>query len=771
MAKKKKTTEGDDVLSWGAGDQVKNGKGGNDTLSGGAGSDTLHGNLGNDFLRGGADEDTLFGDEGDDRLDGRDGDDTLDGGIGTNTIEGGAGSDLVILDSNFADAKITVEGTGFKIVTATSTNIVTGVESFQFKDGIKSADQLLPGGGKTFLLTVPLDNIVGSAGDDTIIGDNLTLTADVIAGGDGKDKLVLAAGGALNGTPFMTGVETVEITNTANATLNLANTKDVATFSIANGSGDIALNAANSIAEVNLTAVGSNTSGTDLTLSYAAAAVAGTADALKLNLTNAILNDTGVPVAALTFAGIETLNLTSAGTANTIESVVGGTALKSVVATGAGNLTASFAATGTGLTSYDGSAATGKQSITFGAVSDVAVKGGSADDTFAFGATLSSKDSVDAGAGTDTVSVDGADFQLGDGLAGLNALKNVERLQFTGTGPALINDTTLTAVLSAIVFDTTGANTDSVVDAVATSLYQFGSANEGAASFTMKAGETTLNLGLVGDPTSTTAGLKDADVGNLSTGTASVVNLNSTGLATGEVNNVGDVTAAANALFVVKGDANTTINSFTGTAGINFDASALTGALVVTGTGGVDTLRGGSGGSTIKAGAGVDTVFITSSTTKVDTIDVTDQAQLTIETTTSVDTINGFTTGIGGDKVKITDTSASNATVTFQEAGTTAATITGGASGTDVFEFTLNVAGSLADSGDAGDTVLLNALGAVAVTQNDEGYIVAYSGGDAYLYQYNEDNTNTALTSDEIAQVAVFKNVAVGAFDVSNFTF
>jgi hypothetical protein len=100
----------------------------------------------------------------------------------------------VILDGNFADAKITKNTDGsFKIVTAGGTTTVANVELFQFADGTKTAGDLIP--VTTLELTAGIDTLVGTALDETIVGLPLSNfgTFDSVDGGDGKDTMSLTS--------------------------------------------------------------------------------------------------------------------------------------------------------------------------------------------------------------------------------------------------------------------------------------------------------------------------------------------------------------------------------------------------------------------------------------------------------------------------------------------------------------------------------------------------------------------------------------------------
>ncbi len=83
-------TDGDDVLTGGAGKNWITGGAGNDSITGGALDDILNGNSGQDSLYGGGGADVLLGGVGDD---------TLTGGAGADLLVGGAGNDIAAYDS------------------------------------------------------------------------------------------------------------------------------------------------------------------------------------------------------------------------------------------------------------------------------------------------------------------------------------------------------------------------------------------------------------------------------------------------------------------------------------------------------------------------------------------------------------------------------------------------------------------------------------------------------------------------------------------------
>ncbi|MCA0257005.1 MAG: cadherin domain-containing protein, partial [Proteobacteria bacterium] len=181
--------ENANVIVGGIGDDVLAGLGGADTLDGGTGSDTadysasmqaVNINLATGVVSGGdAQGDTLisienvigtiFGDTltaaaAGSRLDGRGGDDVLFGGVGQDLIDGGTGNDTV----SYANSS-----------QAVTVNLLTGMNVGGYAD-----DDIL----------IDIENVTGSANDDSLTGDN---SANILTGGAGNDTLA-GRGGADN---------------------------------------------------------------------------------------------------------------------------------------------------------------------------------------------------------------------------------------------------------------------------------------------------------------------------------------------------------------------------------------------------------------------------------------------------------------------------------------------------------------------------------------------------------------------------------------------
>ncbi len=142
---------------------ISDGNGGTDTAS--VTVTVVNGILGTaagETLNGTAGDDAIFGFGGDDTLNGLGGDDTLNGGAGADVLDGGTGTDTTSYSSS---------GAGVTVNLATGTG--TG--------GDAQGDTL-----------TNVENLTGSAFDDTLTGDG---NANTLTGGAGDDMLIGGGGG------------------------------------------------------------------------------------------------------------------------------------------------------------------------------------------------------------------------------------------------------------------------------------------------------------------------------------------------------------------------------------------------------------------------------------------------------------------------------------------------------------------------------------------------------------------------------------------------
>ena len=134
-----------------------------DYADGGAGNDVMHGNDGNDTLKGGKNHDRLYGGKGNDMLKGNGGNDWLVGGGGADIIEGGQGNDWTSYANGASGAQVYLDNSS-ENAGAAEGDVIRGVE-----------------------------NIMGTAHDDVLVGNHLDNMfegaggGDIIVGNSGRD--------------------------------------------------------------------------------------------------------------------------------------------------------------------------------------------------------------------------------------------------------------------------------------------------------------------------------------------------------------------------------------------------------------------------------------------------------------------------------------------------------------------------------------------------------------------------------------------------------
>jgi Ca2+-binding RTX toxin-like protein len=224
-----------------------------DNLTGGAGTDTLAGNALDNTLFGGGGNDVLTGNAGNDTLNGGDGNDTINTNGGADDVDGGTGDDIINFSGN-GDGTSATGGTGsniFRFLTGVVGHYLLnsqGTDTIDFSNfgtGIaldlnSSSDQDV-GGGLFLQLANFFTNVIGTAFDDMISGNNLD---NDLQGGAGNDTLIQTADSdqvltdttlSGQGNDTHSGFEQAIITGGAGN-----NTLDVSTYSnpaILNGMG------------------------------------------------------------------------------------------------------------------------------------------------------------------------------------------------------------------------------------------------------------------------------------------------------------------------------------------------------------------------------------------------------------------------------------------------------------------------------------------------------------------------------------------------------
>ena len=285
--------------------------------------------------------------------------------------------------------------------------------------------------------------------------------------------------------------------------------------------------------------------------------------------------------------------------------------------------------------------------------------------------------------------------------------------------------------------------------------------------------------------------LGEASIANVETVNIVSSTAKTTALVAADVNEMDLIMANATKV-VVTGTVNLDIDAdpFDGVIS-TFDAAALTGTLAVSFAGGAavtatgsatkantivgssnaDLITGGAAGDTITGGDGNDVIQL-GTAGKADTISLNE-----ITAAGNRDTIKGFEKArdilqVGADETAAATTANTAPSTSVVSATAAAHTL----ADVDFVEFAFE-ANSNADLSAATDgTELLKAISnstnAATLnvdTDDDAIYVIAYDGGNAYLYYVSESNDNgVAVAAGDVALVATIEGIAVGDLSTTN---
>ena len=847
---------GDDVIDGGAGNDTLIGGAGTDTASyaaagaavnvnlttnsasGGAGSDTLSGI---ENVIGSAHNDTLTGDAGSNLIDGGAGNDTIDGGAGDDTLIGGTGTDTASFASstsgvtaNLNTGTATGAGndtlTGFENLTGSShDDTLTGDAGNNIIDGGAGNDILEGGAGN--------DTLIGGAGNDTVTyanagsAVNVNLTTNSATGGAGSDTL--------------SGIENVigsafDDTITGNSSNNVID-GGAGNDTIAGGLGDDTLIGG---AGTDTLAFGNATAGVSANMTTGTTSGGAGNDTFSgfENLSGSAYNDT--------LTGDAGNNFIDGGAGN---DTVDGGAGDDVLVGGAGTDTVSFASSAnavnaslaTGTATGDGNdqffqfenltGSAHDDTLTGDAAANT-IDGGAGDDLLDGGA---GNDTLIGGAGTDTATYANASGAVvvnlttgvASGGAGNDTLSGIENLIGSSFSDTLTGNSAANVIEGGAGNDTIdgGAGNDTIIGGAGTDTLSFASqtsssvgitvdmnagtatghgtdtfsemenvtGGSGSDTITGDAGNNVINGGSRNDTISGGAG-DDTLIGGAGTDTVTYAN-------TGSAVNVNLTTGLASG-----GDGNDTLSTFENIIGSAFDdtLTGSSGANVITAGDGNDIIDAGSGNDTVYGGEGDDTLIGGDGT---DTLVFTTSSDVTVNFVTGAatgegsDTISGFenvtlgngnntvttdggantiTTGSGNDIITagggndiinaglgddIIDGGSGTDTLTFIAAtsGVNASLVTGtstGGGGNDSWSSIENLTGSNYDdvlTGDAGANTLLGGSGNDTIDAGDGNDTVdGGSGNDTMLGGAGIDTLTFA--SQTRSNVAITVNMAAG---------
>ncbi len=505
--------------------------------------------------------------------------------------------------------------------------------------------------GETFTLTAGVDNLTGTSGNDTFIGDNSTATKTVMAGdqlvgGAGNDTLKLY--GTAGELPTFSGIETVYLNGTTTST-NLSNNADVTAVQL------------DGVATGQIFTVGANA--TSLSVANQAAAdtvefkVAAAATDANVTVNKLGSATAGAVILKLDGAALATVNLTATGTASNVELGDGTAAVADTVTkvTVAGDKAAIVNMNGTTkfalVTTVDASANTaGVTAVledTTGA--NVTVTGGAGNDTANFGAKFNKSDKFDGGAGTDTLQLTQASVTtvqayvaadkalVNDNLSNIEVLKvtdaltgDIDASRFDGVNSFVFAagfDPAATSTLSSVTSGVTvelnadaGTNTD--ILAVEITDATLAGNNSDTVNLVLKdtvagGGAAVTDYGVlnaVGVDILNVSSVKGTDAtGAASTSTGNMIDIAATSSALDKVVVTGNLYADLNGVALVNSiaevDASGLVVSATTASGLDVTiATGGTNGVKITGSNGVDNIVGGDAADIISAGAGNDII-------------------------------------------------------------------------------------------------------------------------------------------------------------------
>lgn len=564
------------------------------------------------------------------------------------------------------------------------------------------------GKGGTRTLTNGVDNFIGTAGNDTFIGDSASISAaDTIDGGEGTDRANL----------FLSANESLNSSNVEQ--FYLQSTGGNQTFTASNVTGAEQIWSNRSATQLTVDSIQNNVTlgllDTNATLdAQFRAGVIGSEGTLDIATDSSGTSAADATVNIRPGAGntFTTLNVAAVNGDSFLEIDGGG------VAAGAGAYT-SINTTGTGSVSLVADTnefnnvtavnlgAEGGSTVTLAATNtqNVAVTGSAADETVIFGnGQFNTNDTVDLGEGNDTLVLGDANLAQAANATltqAINAASGVEVLATNATDDVQINAARYADISNfATTAAVTGAAAVTNTSAAAAAVNVTGAASSGDSlnvqnNLTGGAGANDggtpgqerdaaagldLNMGTDGAADSFSLSITenavviaggDADANNATAIDAGVgidarefetlnidadenLTVNAGAATLGANAAAADTLLGANATVNITGDSNVDLGTVASNAGTNFEnltinAAELEGTLTLTTGAGNDTITVGTEGSTIDAGAGVDSITLGAGVDNVVVAAANSQIG-------AMDKVTGFEGGLGGDVINFTGT-------------------------------------------------------------------------------------------------------------------
>jgi Ca2+-binding RTX toxin-like protein len=521
----------------------------------------------------------------------------------------------------------------------------------------------------TIALTAGPDSATGGAGDTTInaLTDGHLEAGDSITGGAGDDTLVIRDYDTSAGSFTMSGVETININfATTGQSLDLTDVTGLTSLII---DASVATNTVSAVEKAHALTLANIASGvTTINVDFSDGEFDGTDDTYSLTLDDVddaltlSLDSVGASVEAIENLTIATGSNDNGGVITISDE---GANAETVTISGAADAKISGLTSGT----VTASAMTGDLTLTMSA-EESTITGGAGDDVIVMGSTLTYEDTIDGGAGTNTLAIDDADggTVISNASSTANAY-NVSNIQTLRLDAELTNDATeatidmgeiaglTTLIIEDAIDNDNGANNIDVDNLADGSTITLGDADGDIAG-----GNDTVDL----DVTFATNSSANNLTLNLTEGVEVNALTSSDNFIDTATITVADDTIVVNTLssFTAKtinvtGDQTVTFGTLS-TSTTTFDASGATGAVTVVGSATASEITGGSAGDTLTGGGAAD---IISGGAGDDTIRGEDGADnltggagdddFVLDDDDSVDTINDFTVGASADQIVI----------------------------------------------------------------------------------------------------------------------
>lgn len=795
-------------------------------LTTGAGADALLGGKGADTLIAGAGIDSLTGGVGVDTLTGGAGADTFNyAENATGAVVSSLAAPDVITDFVSGTDKLSIDQANVAFLGNFKT--VASAQAAAAADGRANVSYFVSDDNQLYVIANAGGTPTGAAvTKDTVItlaGVTEITAADLLIGSQGTGNTVAlvanpqvstTASNATGGTKTTAKDDTI----TASTAAKLVG----ADASIAGGLGTDSITA--SVAVASLATLDLTTAGAIGTKDTKGGVALSGVESLTINVTDSAggtVTITNIPsdVESVAVNGANAAvvaTITAAGqTISTNNSTIGGN--KSEITFAGGDIGAQ-------------SAATGSSADTFKLIADdgITASGGAGDDTFEVSDAATAFDndakmiSIIGGTGTDSivfadktdgtidlsdttdVSISGIEtldvgqpagaaivvtLPAGLGITTLKGDAKNKDVTFNATSAQIEAATTVTVVDSTKGFNLVSTDTkDVTVDLSANTI---GTVDDINFSATTSGFTTTVTMGANLKVTGG-AGSKDvlnvaydakADI-TVASAANEIINITEAQTATKTLTMPADATTVnvIDAAAIVIVGAAITSSNVSGTKDVTFTDDATTTAETFT--------NNGTGKMTVTLTADTKTAdtVVNTSTGNVTVNHIADSGVVTLTLNASnnaIDTLNLAGDGAGviaaTDLVTVTGFSAANDIIALDDGQTTAAggnTIqtkaTAGAvtTTTSVLSYSFEMGGSTnVLSGVLDGAALIANAGAITgQAATDDGYIIAYDGGSAYLYSY-VNATDANISASEIALIGVFDDVAVGAIGNANLSY